>query len=108
LAWFVFFLKIHGVGFHSREIVMFTAEEIQARLREKPFRPLRIVASEGLRFDIDHPDLVFVGRRDLMIGSPDPASPTIYDRVTRVALVHVVALEDLPSAASTSHNGPPA
>ncbi len=87
---------------------MFGAEEIQARLREKPFRPLRIVASEGLRFDIDHPDLVFVGRRDLMIGTPDPASPSIYDRVNRLALVHVVALEDLPVAPATSHNGPPA
>jgi hypothetical protein len=85
---------------------MFSAEEIQARLRVKPFRPLRIVVSEGVRFDIDHPDLVLVGRRDLTIGTPDPASPTIYDRVTRVALVHVVALEDLPAAPSTSHNGP--
>ena len=80
---------------------MFSPEEIQARLREKPFRPLRIVASEGLRFDVHHPDLVFVGRRD-------PESPTIYDRVTRVALVHVVALDDLPASAPTSSNGPPA
>lgn len=87
---------------------MFSAEEIQARLREKPFRPLRIVASEGLRFDINHPDLVFVGRRDLMIGSPDSASPTIYDRVTRLALVQVVALEDLSSASAASHHGPSA
>ncbi len=87
---------------------MFTAEEIQARLRERPFRPLRIVASEGLRFEIDHPDLVFVGRRDLMIGTPDPATPSIYDRVVRVALVHVVALEDLPLASPASTNGPPA
>lgn len=87
---------------------MFSAEEIQARLREKLFRPLRIVASEGLRFDVDHPDLVLVGRRDLMIGTPDPASPSIYDRVIRVALVHVVALEDLPAVPSTSNNGPPA
>ena len=87
---------------------MFSPEEIQARLREKPFRPLRIVASEGLRFDVHHPGLVFVGRRDLMIGTPDPESPTIYDRVTRVALVHVVALDDLPASAPTSSNGPPA
>ncbi len=84
---------------------MYSAEEIQARLREKPFRPLRIIVSEGLRFDIHHPDLVFVGRRDLMIGFPGPDNPTVYDRVTRVALVHVVALEDLPvpSAPADGH-----
>jgi hypothetical protein len=87
---------------------MFSPEDIQARLRQKPFLPLRIVASEGLNFDVHHPDLVFVGRRDLMIGTPDPQSPTIYDRVARLALVQVVALEDLPAAAPTSSNGPPA
>jgi hypothetical protein len=43
---------------------------------------------------------VFVGRRDLMIGFPGPDNPSIYDRVTRVALVHVVALEDLPAASA--------
>lgn len=75
---------------------MFRPEDIQARLREQPFRPLRIVASEGLRYDIFHPDLVFVGARDLMIGFADPDRPSIYDRVTRLALVHIVGLEDLP------------
>jgi hypothetical protein len=85
---------------------MFSAEEIQSRLREQPFRPFRIVVSEGLRFDIKHPDLVLVGRRDLMIGTPDPTTPTIYDRIVRVALVHVVALEDAPVTPPPSVNGP--
>lgn len=74
---------------------MFRAEDIQACLHETPFRPLRIIAREGLRYAIRHPDLVFVGRHDLMIGIPGPDNPSIYDRVTRVALVHIVALEDL-------------
>ena len=81
---------------------MYTAEDIQGRLREKPFRPFRIIPSEGLRFDIRHPDLVFVGRHDLMIGFAHPDSPTIYDRVTRVSLLHIVALEDLPPQASSA------
>ncbi|HMC65325.1 MAG TPA: hypothetical protein VKI65_10335 [Gemmataceae bacterium] len=76
---------------------MYRPEDIQGRLRQKPFQPFRIIASEGLRYDIRHPDLVFVGARDLMIGSPAPDNPTIYDQVTRVALVHIVALEDLPA-----------
>jgi hypothetical protein len=92
----------------AKGIAMFTSEEIQARLREKPFRPLRLIASEGLRYDIHHPDLVFVGRRDLMIGTPDPANPSIYSGLVRVALVHVVALEDLQTPSAPSSNGPPA
>jgi hypothetical protein len=84
---------------------MFSAEDILARLRARPFRPMRIIASEGLRYDIHHPDLVFVGRRDLQIGFPDPQNPAVYDQVVRLALVHVVGLEDLPAPASPS-NGP--
>ncbi len=78
---------------------MFGYEEILTRLREKPFRPFRIIASEGLTYDINHPDLVFVGRRDIMVGFAAPSHPNVYDRVVRVALVHIVALEDLPVAA---------
>ncbi|OAI42221.1 hypothetical protein AYO40_01815 [Planctomycetaceae bacterium SCGC AG-212-D15] len=79
---------------------MFRPEEIQARLREKPFRPFRIIASEGQRVDVRHPDLVLVGVRDMMIGFPGPENPTAYDRITRLALVHLVALEDLPMVAA--------
>ena len=86
---------------------MFTAEEIQERLRQRPFQPFRIIASEGLQFDSHHPELVLVGRRELTIGTPDPQSPTIFDRQMWVALVHVVALEDLPATQPQSTNGPP-
>ena len=74
---------------------MFRPEEIQARLRERPFRPLRFIVSEGLRFEIRHPDLVFVGLRDITIGHELPGVPGIYDRVTRVAIMHIVGIEDL-------------
>lgn len=75
---------------------MFTPEDIQARLREKPFRPLRIIVAEDQRFEIRHPNLVLVGRRDVMIGFPSSENPTVYDGVTQVALSHIVALEELP------------
>jgi hypothetical protein len=79
---------------------MYRPEDIQARFRQRPFLPLRIIVSEGLPFDILHPDLVLVGNRDITIGFPGPDNPSIYDRVTRVALVHVVALEDIPTTAT--------
>jgi hypothetical protein len=83
---------------------MFSAEDVQTRLRLRPFQPLRIIASEGLKYDIYHPDLVLVGRHDLMIGSPSSENHSVYDRVTRVALVHIVAMEELP-VPSTPKNG---
>lgn len=85
---------------------MFTAESIKGRLNEKPFRPVRIIASEGLTFDINHPDLVWVGRNDLQIGFASPDLPTIYDRTIRIALANVIGLEDIPSPSpSPAKNG---
>lgn len=93
---------------------MFNAESILERLRQKPFRPLRIIVSEGLRYDIHHPDLVWVGRHDLHIGFASLDAPNVYDRTVRVAHVHIVALEDLPGPTgqfnleSTISGSPPA
>jgi hypothetical protein len=84
---------------------MFRPDDIQARLHERPFRPFRIIASEGQVFNIHHPELVVVGVRDMLILFPRPDHPTAYDRVTRVALVHVVSLEDLPTPAGTPDSG---
>lgn len=84
---------------------MFRPEEIQARLRERPFRPFRVIAAEGLRYDIYDPGLVMVGERDVTIGLPRPGNEAIYHRVVQVGLMHVVAVEEVPPK---SAKGPPA
>ena len=83
---------------------MFRPEVIKSRLNEKPFRPLRIIASEGLSYDIYHPDLVWVGWNDLQIGFAKPADPTIYDQTIRIAMAHVVGIEDIPAKKSSKKN----
>ena len=83
---------------------MFRPEDIQARLRVRPFRPLRIIANEGLRYEIRHPELVMVGVRDIIIGHDSPARPGIYNRLTRVALLHIVGIEEI-LAESAATNG---
>jgi hypothetical protein len=75
---------------------MFTSDDIQARLHEQPFVPFRIVTSAGQTFDIPHPDLVMVGRRALVVGTASAENPAQFDLTTRVAIMHVTALEDLP------------
>ena len=84
---------------------MFTAENVQSRLKDRPFVPLRIVLSTGQTYDIFHPDLVFVGARFLIIGLPGPHSPALAEQVTRVPLLHVTQLRDLAPPASPTGNG---
>ncbi len=84
---------------------MFTAEDIRARIRKQPFRPFRVVSSSGESYEVHHPELIMVGKRELTIGSPSSESPEIYDRQDWIALMHVTALEDLPIATPPSSNG---
>jgi hypothetical protein len=85
---------------------MFTPENIQTRLRDRPFVPLRIVTTTGHSFDVYHPDLVLVGQRFLIVGLPSAGNPTVAEQVSRVALIHVTELQDLPPV-TPSNNSPP-
>lgn len=82
--------------------MIFTAEDVQSRLRIKPFVPVRIVTTTGQTYDIYHPDLVFVARRFIEVGTPDRDNPTVADAVSRVALVHLTELRDLPTPVAPS------
>jgi hypothetical protein len=81
---------------------MFGPDDIQSRLRQQPFVPVRIIISSGQQFDVFHPDLVLVGRRDMIIGMASSENPAQYDRTTRIPLMHVTALEDLPAQSSVN------
>ncbi|MBM3993047.1 MAG: hypothetical protein FJ303_02660 [Planctomycetes bacterium] len=80
---------------------MFSAEVIKARLNQEPFRPLRIIASEGLSYDIYHPDRFWIGWSDIQIGFAHPDHPDIYNKTIRITMSHVVGLEDIPAKKSS-------
>ena len=86
---------------------MFTADDIQARVRGRPFVPLRIITSAGQTYDIYHPDLIMIGRRALIVGTASAENPTHFEQTTRLAIRHVTALEDLPSPTPLAGNGQP-
>jgi hypothetical protein len=87
---------------------MLSAADIKARLREQPFTPLRFVTSAGQIYDIYHPDMVLVTVRYLMIGLPSADNPDAADQVTRVGILHVTEMKDIPRPTSqTNPNGPP-
>jgi hypothetical protein len=85
---------------------MFTADDVQARIRSRPFVPLRVVTSSGQSYDVYHPDLIMVGRRYLIIGTASTENPTQFDTESRVALMHVTDLQNLPMPAAPGGNGP--
>lgn len=80
---------------------MFTAEDVHKRIKETPFTPVRIVTSSGERYDLYHPDLVVVGKRQLFVGTASEKNPTIYDRYSLVSIMHITALENLPTPAGS-------
>ena len=87
---------------------MYTTQVIKARVAQQPFVPLRILTSSGRSYDVYHPDLVWVGAWEIHVGFSSAMDPAVYDGTTRIALMHITALEDLPAQISkTKKNGKP-
>jgi hypothetical protein len=57
-----------------------TPQEILDYVYAQPFRPFRIRMNSGRTFDIRHPEMVRVGRRDLLIFTLVSDAPDVYDR----------------------------
>lgn len=74
---------------------MFTSNDIKAKVRTQPFVPFRVITSSGAKYDIHHPEMVFIGHRDIQIGTEHKDDPTVYDQVVRLALLHITAIEDI-------------
>jgi hypothetical protein len=85
---------------------MFRADDMESRIKWRPFVPVRIVASSGQTFDVYHPELVMVGRRSPTIGTASTENPRQYELTTRVAVMHVTPMKDLPPPSATSSSGP--
>jgi hypothetical protein len=72
-----------------------TAEELRDTLRQQPFEPFRLVMTDGVGYEIRHPDLLWVGRWTAMVGLTGQSGQTFYERAVKVDLGHVIRLEPL-------------
>ena len=75
-----------------------TPQEVLNYLQVRPFRPFRIRMNSGRTFDIRHPEMVRVGRRDLLIFTFVSDSAEVYDRWENVSLVLIESLAPLETA----------
>lgn len=72
-----------------------TPREVLNYVEAQPFRPFRIRMNSGRAFDIDHPEMVRVGKRDVLIFTFLSDSPEVYDRWENVSLLLIESLSPL-------------
>ena len=72
-------------------------DDLRSRLRQQPFRPFRLVVTDGVGYDIRHPDLLMVGPASAVVGLVNLPDEDFYHTTVLVDLVHVMRLEPLES-----------
>jgi hypothetical protein len=77
--------------------VRMRAEEIRKHIRMQPFRPFRLYLSNGLSYDVRHPELIYVGRRELVIAL-ELGENDVPERSAYCDPVHVTNIEPLDGA----------
>ena len=75
-----------------------TPQEVLNYLQAQPFRPFRIRMNSGRTFDIRHPEMIRVGRRDLLIFTFVSDSPDVYDRWENVSLLLIESISPLEAS----------
>ena len=46
-----------------------TATNVRDLLRQKPFRPFRLVMSSGESYEVRHPEMALVLKNDILVGT---------------------------------------
>ncbi len=75
-------------------------EELRDALHQHPFEPFRLVMTDGVAFEVRHPDLLMVGVRTATVGLTGQPGQTFYERTVKVDLLHIIRIEPLQIATS--------
>jgi hypothetical protein len=79
--------------------------DLRELLRRMPFKPLRLHLTNGLTYDIQHPEFAMVGRSYVLIELPSSHSPLPHsERRTIITLLHIVRIEFLEQPVLPSNN----
>lgn len=68
--------------------------DIITRLRKQPFEPLRVFISDGKSYDVRHPEMIMVGRSEVVIGLAQSKGEP-FDRLAYCDPVHITRIEPL-------------
>ena len=78
-------------------------DDINSYLRERPFRPFRLLLSNGTTYEIRHPELAFPTLSSVILGIPATNSPLpSADYAVHVSLMHIVQIDHIAPAPTAS------
>jgi hypothetical protein len=80
-------------------------EDLERKLRSRPFTPFRMFLSDGAMCEVNHPELVLLGRRSLVLGVAADPQATLYDRAIDIDLLHVVRMENVEPRSVRGNGG---
>lgn len=75
------------------------ANDLLRMLRAQPFVPFRMHISEGMVYEIRHPEMVIVMAAAVIVAFPDPTNEAMATGWELVDLRHIIRLEPLPAQA---------
>lgn len=80
-------------------------DDILRPLQERPFRPFRLVLTNGITHEIRHPEMAWVTPTTVFIAIPARNAPApAADDVVITSLLHIVQIEYLPTPVSPATN----
>jgi hypothetical protein len=77
-----------------------TVQTFRDLLSQRPFKPFRLVMSNGQTYDVRHPEMAWLTRSDILVGV-DIADDGVPAHFKICSLLHVTAVEPLGVAAAT-------
>jgi hypothetical protein len=80
-----------------------TRSDLLTRVRQKPFRPFRLIVSEGGVYDARHPDWIIVSRDTVTLGIAADPGQDYSDSTVMIDLLHVIRLEPLDAPTPTAN-----
>ena len=75
------------------------ANELLRMLRAQPFVPFRMHVTEGMVYEVRHPEMVIVMAAAAIVAFPDPANEAMASGWELVDLRHIIRLEPIAAQA---------
>lgn len=68
--------------------------DVTAHTRKRPFQPVRVFISDGTSYDVRHPEMMMVGRTEVIIGL-ESRRDDVFDRFAYCDPVHITRIEPI-------------